>query len=570
MPRKFSAFLTIGALAFFLLTSLILGGALPTHATSVNASNHDGYWLKSSMNFNTYGQFQVNETLNEMANSTIGVSSVTFGVPSAYSGHLADESAYIVSQSTRYNASITQSIRNNSLLLTVSFQPGLPAGSNGTVNLGFYVLNTFVATNGSNYNVPMLFYPSVNLPLNELVSQIVLPYLTTHVSNGSALRSAGFSQTINSSSELWANTFTNSTYLLPSYGVVNVYSNPDYSGSIDFTFFSRQLTIDSSGSVIVQDSITAKNLGENTVILLSYTPLTNSSTLTLIPSSETLLSNVQSTTLSAGQIALTSINSQIEPGSSETVILQYPLSSQYWTYTNGIYFVNIPPTPPVRAVIDQYQLTTKSSSGIIFTNGTGASSIALNNTTALSDQVLFNYRLGIGSAFGAAIPLASLLFIAVFAVALVFRPRTATEDDASTTFDALIKSVEDKISGTNEILSEMKSKGASVSRGDLVTARSRIDELRAKSANRIGVLRSQITSPSVSIQAGLNHVSSTDREFDKDVRDELNSYDQFISKRMKEETFLRLIQTYERRLQQMTNAYLDSVHDLREEYESES
>jgi hypothetical protein len=38
---------------------------------------------------------------------------------------------------------------------------------------------------------------------------------------------------------------------------------------------------------------------------------------------------------------------------------------------------------------------------------------------------------------------------------------------------------------------------------------------------------------------------------------------------MKEETFSRLQQSNERRLQSVMNSLLDQIHDLREEYESE-
>jgi len=39
---------------------------------------------------------------------------------------------------------------------------------------------------------------------------------------------------------------------------------------------------------------------------------------------------------------------------------------------------------------------------------------------------------------------------------------------------------------------------------------------------------------------------------------------------MKEDTFSRLQHNNERRLQGITNSLLDRIHDLREEYESES
>jgi hypothetical protein len=567
LQRKFSALLVIAALIFMVFAAMPVWNGHTTFAQS--ASTHDGYWLRNSITFNTYGQFFVNETLNELQNSTTSLSTVTFGFPSAYNGHLVDQTAFAYTSSSRYNASVSQALSNNTLLLTVSFQPALSAGANGSVSLGFYVTNTFVPTNASNYNVSMLFYPSVNMPLNKIVSQIILPYVTTHVSDGSPLRNKGFSQTVNGTNEIWANTFTNQSFTSPSFASVNVNSVQGSSGSVDFTSVSRQLTIDSSGAVTVTDSITLENLGRNTLTGLNYNPLSNSTSLTLIPSSQTLLSNVQSVSLSGGQISLSGINAQVEPNSSETIIIQYKLSNQYLTYSNGVYSVNVPSAPPVTALIDNYKVSVTTSSGIVFTSGSSPPSINLMHTTGSLAPITFSYRLGIASAYGSAMPIAALVFIAVFGMTMIFRPRKSTEEGATDTLDSLIRLVEDKASGTNDILSELKSKGVSVSRNDLITARSRIEELRNKTSGRLGILRSQLSSTSVTLQSGLNQIVSNDREFDRIVRDELNSYDQFVSKKMKDDTFGRVIQGYDRRLQQVTNAYLDSVHDLREEYESE-
>lgn len=567
LQRKFSALLVVAALALIVSVSAPSGSGHTAFAQS--PTTHQGYWLQNSLVFNTYGQFFVNETLNELQNSTASVSSVTFGFPSAYNGHLVDETAFASTSSSRYNASISQSVNNNTLLLTVSFQPALSAGANGSVSLGFYVTNTFIPTNASNYNVSMLFYPSVNVPLNKVVSQIILPYVTTHVADGTPLRNKGFSQTVNGTNEIWASTFRNQTFVTPSYAPVNVNSIKESSGSVEFTSVSRQISIDSSGTATVTDSITLKNLGQNTLTDLNYNPLSNSTTLTLLPSSQTLLSNVQTVSLTGGQISLSGINAQVEPNSSETIIIQYKLSDQYLTYSSGLYSVKIPAAPAVSAVIDNYKVSVTSSSGIVFTSGTSPPSINLANTTGNLAAISFSYRLGIASAYGTAMPIAALIFIAVFGMTLVFRPRKTTGEGAVDTLDSLIRLVEDKASGTNDILSDLKSRGVAISRNDLITARSRVEELRNKTSSRLGVLRSQLSSTSVTLQSGLNQIASNDREFDRIVRDELNSYDQFVSKKMKEDTFVRVIQSYERRLQQVTNAYLDSVHDLREEYESE-
>ena len=561
------------SLLVVLLFSCALVVVTPLH--SINAATGSqapgsGFSINHYVQFNTYGQFSVNETLNENSNSTTGVSTVTFGIPSAFAGHIVDLSAYAMNGGNRQQASVSQASGvNNTILLTVNLEPSLPAAVSASVHLGFYVLNSFTPINGSNYDVPFMLYPSVgNLSIDKLTSAIYLPYLTTHVAIASPLQKAGFSQTVNGSAELWTLTSHNSSFNQPGYALVNVYSDPSTSGAFDFALVQRQLSVDATGSVVVKDYLTVKNLGMNTVTSLQYTPLSNSTTVTVLPSSEPPLSNVATTTLSGGALNLDSINKAIEGNSSETIILQYPLENRYWNYTNGAYNVEVPAAAPVNAIVDKYQVYSTVSSGIILNSGS-APSVSATYASRLPTNYTLIYRLGVGSAFASAIPIAALASIAVFLAVLIFRPRAEAEEDVSSTFDALVKTVEDKVSGTNDILSELRAKRSSATRHDLQSARARIDELRSKTGNRMGVLRSQITGVTVSIQAGLNQLAVNDRDFDRSVRDVLNSYDQFISRKIKEDTFSRLLQSNDRRMQTAANSYIDSAHDLREEYESE-
>ncbi|MCL4518260.1 MAG: hypothetical protein M1587_03590, partial [Thaumarchaeota archaeon] len=212
-------------------------------------------------------------------------------------------------------------------------------------------------------------------------------------------------------------------------------------------------------------------------------------------------------------------------------------------------------------------ITIHAPNGVILTPQ--SLSLLGQNTTSLGKNAQLSYRLGIGSAVGTALPIASMLFIAVLVIGVVFRPKEEAKEDIGI-FDAMVRDLEDKVSGTNDILSELKVKGVNIGRNDLTIARSRVEEFRQKTSSKLASVRSQIPSVSASVQAGLNEVLANDREFDRVVRELLNNYDQFVSRKMKEETFSRLQQSSEKRMQQVTNALLDRVHDLREEYESES
>lgn len=458
---------------------------------------------------------------------------------------------------------------NDTVQISVSTSPALPAGVNSSVSIGFYVLNTFEATADGNYSAPIVFSPAVNIPLDYVISAIILPYLTTHIVDPTPMMAAGFSHTVgtNATLETWNYDGPNVSDTVRSANVT-IYSNPDSSGALDFKLLTRQLSLASNGQVLVTDTLDIKNLGDNTIYSLSYSPLTNASSLTAVPNTEPPIFNVASIPISGGVLDLNATDQAIQPDSSVSLVYQYTLGQQYWNYSNGNYHISIPETAPVSAIVDEYRITSSSAPGVVVSGP--QLSFTAYNTTEVTPAGLLTYRLGIASAFGSALPVAGLMFIAVFVGAVVFRPKQREKEDSGSTFDTLTKAIEDKVSGTNEILSELKGKGTAITRNDIIVARSRIDDFRIKTNSKVGSLRAQLTSSTVGVQAGFNEVLAIDRDFDRIVRDMLNNFDQLISKRMKEETFNRLQQSNERRLQNVTNSLLDRIHDLREEYETES
>jgi hypothetical protein len=549
---------------------LLVGSACLALPATFSASATHGNWVKNIVTFNTYGQFQVNETLYQTTNSTSSLGSVTFGFPSAFVGHVAAISAKGTSGSTPLSVTSSSSIgANNTLAISLSIQPPLQAGVNSSVALGFYVLDTFAPIASGNYSAPILFSPAVNIPLDKIVTSIVLPYLTTHIVDPTSMQKAGFSHTVgtNATLETWDYSGTNVSNSVRS-AYVEVFSNPQSSGALDFIFIGRQLSVNSNGQVIVQDTLKIRNNGDNTLDSLSYQPLTNSTTINWYPNSQPPLSNLAPITVSAGELDLNSTGMAIQPNSSATLVYQYQLGQQYWNSSNGSYMVSIPSASPINAIIDTLQISTLSVPGIAISGGQIIRT-AFNTTAIPGGPTAFNYHVGIASAFGSALPIAGLMFIGVFVGAIVFRPRLKSKEDSDTTFDSLTKVVEDKVSSTNEILSELKAKSSAVTRNELNVARTRVDDFRIKTNSKIASLRAQLSASTVAIQTGFNEVLATDRDFDRVVRDIMNNYDQFISRKMKEETFQRLQQSNEKRLQNITNALLDRIHDLREEYETE-
>ena len=555
---------------FFLLTFLLIltisAFTIPSGFVSHAASQQQGYSLGNVVTFNSYGQFAVNDTIHETTNSTAGISSFTLGFPSSFVGHVTAISSKVESGSSQISASASTSVSSGNFMITISLSQALKSGTNSNVSLGFYVLKTLKPNSTTNYLAPILFSPSVSIPVDKVVSTLTLPY---NISDSTTMKSIGYSLASTTftgvgSTQTWNGTQTNDTNTIKSASVL--ISSPT-SGAMDFTYAHRQLNVDSGGRITVEDTLKVHNYGLNTVTSLAFSPLTNSTVLTVVPASDPPLSNVRSITLSSGTLDLTSINEEIEPNSSVTLIFQYQLGTMYWQFSKGYYQIDIPTVARVSGLVDYYQITSSLVSGVV----TKGAPISLSgyNTTTIGSNVNLSYRIGVASSYAEALPLAGLLFLGVFVAGLAFRPKSKETEDVSSSFDALIKTLEDKVSGTNEILSELKSRGSSATRNDLALARSRVDDLRVKTNSRVGSLRAQLVLPNPTIQAGLNEIVGQDREFDRIIRDILNNYDQFISKRLKEEAFVRAQQNNEHRLQNRTNNMLDKAHDLREEYESE-
>ena len=263
--------------------------------------------------YDSYGQFSVNETLHGANNST-ALSSVTFGFPASYQAHLVALSSYAEIGSNKIQTTASTSVSNNILLITVTFGQSL-GGTNSTVGLGFWVLDALTAVNSSGYYTgPLLYSPSININLTSMYSEVNLPYLTTYAADTTFMQKEGYAQTISSNSELQTWNFTtttpNSTLLA---FTTSIYSNPTTSGALDFTSIIRQISVDASGQITVEDTLNVRNLGLNTISALTYTPLTNLANLTAVPSKEPPLSNVGLVKMSGGQVQLNTTNQEIQP-----------------------------------------------------------------------------------------------------------------------------------------------------------------------------------------------------------------------------------------------------------------
>jgi len=573
MERSRSFYFLLVAMLVFGLAS---GQLVPISHASSNSNLKSGYTFNQTVNFNPYGQFYMNETIKQDVNSSLGLSFVTIGFPPVYQGHTVDVNATVSSGGSETIVPVTQTSTSKTLNMTLNFPSPLPPGRNATINLGFFVVSVYKVYNASYYYIPTTLVPSLSIRVDKLSSYLIFPYSDLSVANASIQTpSPGFSQTVSSATQLWNLTSVNSTTPALSWGTLAVSSfTSSATGNIVFQNLTRVISVSPSGQPIVTEYIHIDNLGLNRLTSLNYGLLMNETfpeyNITVIPPSDPLLSNEQTATnlWTGGALSLTSgaINNPVSANSSYSLIVRYPLGPEYWNVTNGVYHVQIPNSLPVGALVENYRLEILIPHGIVVTESTG--SVQAYNVWRPQPDVILVYRQGIGSALGDWVPVASLAFIAVFLLGIVFRQtKGVSETVLESSAEDLVKAAEEKVSGTNEILSELRARGASATRNDLVTSRSRIDEVRAKFSNRVGVLRSQLATTRPSAQSDLALLTANDREYDRAVRDSLNTYDQFISRRMKQDAFDRLRVNNERRVQKTANDLLDSVQSVRRTYE---
>ena len=408
--------------AFILFSTLLLGAVSGIHIShAATTSDASGYSLNSAQVYNAYGQFEVNETLKGASNST-ALNSVTFGFPASYQAHLVMLSTNAELGSNSIQTSVSTNVSNNTLFITLTFAQSL-GGANSTVSLGFWVLNALQNINSSGYfQGPVLYSPSANIHLSSLTTIITFPYLTTNIPDTSTMQARGFAQTVSSTSndQIWNESTTAPNSTLISFPVT-IYSNPTSTGSLDFTSIVRQISVDASGKILVEDTLNIQNLGLNTISLLTYTPLTNSGNLTAVPSNEPPLSNVEMIKVTGGQASLNGTNQQIQPDSSATLIFQYPLESQYWKVSGDGYTVTVPTTVPISGIADQYRLYSTSVPGVKIT-GQPLSLTASGTNQIGSGTASLKFRVGIASATSNALPIAAILFVGVFIAGIVFRP----------------------------------------------------------------------------------------------------------------------------------------------------
>ena len=223
-------------------------------------------------------------------------------------------------------------------------------------------------------------------------------------------------------------------------------------------------------------------------------------------------------------------------------------------------------TPPIPAPVDTFTLSMSLPNGLRATQA--QSRVVQNATPITSGEQTFAYSLTLGWASDRAIPTASVIFVAALVAFFVSIERQEGEEaegeekeGGRITGDipAMIKAFEEKVDLVNTMLREVpKEDPNNLNKAYFVDLRSRVDTFRSRALQRLNDAKQRSTAQRFSEQ--LTRIHDVEREVDRATRDILNLYEQYYTRRMRQETFEKLLPSYRKRLESALNQLSDQLN----------
>ncbi|MGD0637147.1 MAG: hypothetical protein ABSA72_03795 [Nitrososphaerales archaeon] len=549
-------FLLGGAVLLLLLVSLAAPVGAQAGGTPIVTLDHEYY-------INEFGAGLLNDTFVFQNNgtSTIQVPSVQLGIPDTVYSHAA---AYAVLPASGYSLS---SPADNGTVTTFTITPDSPslaAGAHTRVELETYLNNILNITAGATtpFGSLLLLSPSVNMEVNSLNLVVVLPNGATLISPPSSFIAAP-----TSSPPTYSITKVDVTpTILTKYSDLNA-TNQAYFLPIKVTSIVSTIIPNSNGYPQIQDLVTLRNLASYTISNLPISLLSGSITsVTIVPWSTPPTVDPTVVSVTNGAIALTSapFSAPIQAGDNFTFAMQYSVPSSLVKTSGSTVTVSLPYTLPIQAVVGSYTVTSLLPSGM---HSVGNSKTVVSNATPINQgSISISYSVSTGWGAAQAVPAASLLFAVVFIILALKRPegeKKEEDEEEEKTVTAmlpdLIKGLEDKVALFSQFQTDVagKSQGA-VTKAELVKVRNEIDSLKTRAINRLNEIRQ--TAGSKRFLELIGQIQDAEREEDRSAKDLLNLYDQYHGRRMKEETFRRLLSNYRKRWDASTDRLSDLLN----------
>jgi hypothetical protein len=537
-----SSLFLVGAL-LALLAFALSGAAAAQSAGSPTIS------VTSQYTVGIYGFGIVNETVTFNNNSTspVQVPTLQMGFPSAVASKVFG--GYVLNGS---GFSASTSAPNGIIAYTVSpSSAALQGGARASFSLRFALANVMNSS-----KLLVVQYPSLSAKVDTLKSTIVMPSSTYLSPIPSGYTAAGTSY-----SRTWSEISATSPLVMLN-GTVQSGTSSLY--PIHVFSAQRTITTTSNGIPEVQESISLKNVGGVAISSLQIAPLSTALTqVTVIPTGTPPLVNPTVVTLTGGAIDLTKapFGNVLAEGTNLTLTYVYNLPSSLYTVSGGVVHVHIPETPPIAAAVDTYTITLSLPTGMKATQS--APLTILEATPLTQGKASFAYSITLGFAADRAVPVASAVFFVVLIGLYLARPKSeeVEEEEGTVSEQAadMIKAFEEKTDLIESMLEEIAAEDPNnLNKGYFDEQRSRLGTFRSRAMQRLGEAKQK--SSSKKFIDLLNHIQNVEKEVDRAAGDLLNLYEQYYSKRMRKDTFDRLLPSYKRRLGAALNHLSDQLN----------
>jgi len=542
------------------LLLLLVAGTLPL-VPAVHAGAPPQATVESQYLVNRYGYGVINETVRLRNNysSTLSVPDMQFGF-----GNLTSLVTSFSVSGTGY--SVSSSAGTQGLVYTVSGGgQTLAAGANSTFSLRAYV-NGIAKTVNRTTNLLVLARPYLNFGFVSEKLSIKMPGSTQLKSSP-----PGYKQSVVGTNVTYSQTLngSNSQQALTESLAIQTSPAMDFHPLVVYSA-SRQIAVAADGNPIVEDRISLENLGATQLSTLTVAPLTAAGAqITVLPSGTPPLTRPSGVLLTNRGIDLTNseVGLPVDPGANLTITYQYPLAKQYYSTSGGAVNVTIPLAPPIAAYVNSYSLGLSLPPGV---RGGNQGPRSLTNVEPFkAGTTTLSYGLSIGWAVDSGVPAASFLFVillvGLFAARTKMAPEAEEEEETATERSTdMVKAFEEKTSLINGMFDEIpKTDPNQLNKAYFDELRGRLDTFRSRALQRLNEVKQKSTTQKFFDLLGQIH--ETERELDRAAKDMLNLYEQFYTRRMRQEVFDRLLPNYKRRLEKALDRLSDELNTAQRE-----
>ena len=560
--------IVLGAAALLLLASLVAPALAQTSGSPQISLTHQ--YRVTGLG---YGILNDTITFTNNGTSVEQIPQVQLGIPDNVSAH---STGFFVTPSDQYTMS--NSDANGVLVFTITpVSPSLAANTSSTVSLKTYLSGILNITAGTNtkWNALLLLTPSLNEEVSTLKSQVIVPESAAFVPVPS-IAGVSFNSTLGETPPSYTLSERNVTPRITTENSVFNDTNQAVFIPIQVYGVLRTIVPSTNGLPQVQDTVTLRNLAYYSISSLPVALLlSNTTTVTILPSTVTPTINPTVVTLANGALSLTAapFEAAIAPGDNFTFTMAYTVPRSEVTTSGTTVSVAIPYTLPLRALVQNYTVRLQSPDGV---SGVGKTLVHTNDASPLTPgNVTVAYRINTGWGADEAVPAASLVFGATLILLAVRGSSTVSEEESeegaeegkketSTKLADIIKALEDKLALIDASVTAFAAKPqGAVTRAEFLRVRTDLDSLKSRAFHRINETKQ--TTDSKRLRDVLTQIQEAEREEDRAAKDLLNLYEQYHGKKMREETFERLLPNYKKRLSSATNRVSDLLNMAQKE-----